>query len=319
MAWAVVAMTVMIVAVDQLLWRPLVVWSQRFRVEEIGSGEPPHRGSSRSSGGRASCGGFALAPSGAHGRRRARGRRRCGARRPPGRAPPGPVSCGLRRPPRPRVLRPRPLSGARCASSASSSASRRASGASSASRSGRPASGRPGRLALAVLWTVPVGILLGRSPAWSRRLQPVVQIVASFPAPMLYPLVTAPSSSRVPLRGVAAVLMVLGAQWYVLFNVLAGASAMPGDLGEAADVYGLSGFRRFRTLDLRPFSRSSSPGSSRPPGARGTLPSSPRRSSSAGRSSRPSGSALSSRAPRTTETSRSWPPESSRCRSPSSS
>ena len=68
---------------------------------------------------------------------------------------------------------------------------------------------------------------------------------------MLYPLVTAVLLAlRVPFAVIAAVLMVLGAQWYVLFNVLAGASAVPGDLGEAASVYRLSGIRRFRTLDL---------------------------------------------------------------------
>src|SRR5262249_43950715 len=41
MAWAIVAMTIMIVAVDQLLWRPLVAWSQRFRLEDIDTSEPP--------------------------------------------------------------------------------------------------------------------------------------------------------------------------------------------------------------------------------------------------------------------------------------
>ena len=85
-----------------------------------------------------------------------------------------------------------------------------------------------GALALAVAWTLPVGILVGRSPAWSRRLQPVVQIVASFPAPMIFPIVTgALLALHVPFAVIAAVLMLLGAQWYVLFNVLAGASAVP--------------------------------------------------------------------------------------------
>jgi NitT/TauT family transport system permease protein len=68
---------------------------------------------------------------------------------------------------------------------------------------------------------------------------------------MLFPLVTAALlAAGVPFSVVAAVLMALGAQWYVLFNVLAGASAVPGDLGEAADVYRVSGLRRVLTLDL---------------------------------------------------------------------
>jgi NitT/TauT family transport system permease protein len=106
-----------------------------------------------------------------------------------------------------------------------------------------------GALALAVAWTLPVGILVGRSPTWSRRLQPVVQIVASFPAPMLFPLVTgALLALAVPFSAVAAILMLLGAQWYVLFNVLAGASAVPGDLVESATVYRVEGVARWRTL-----------------------------------------------------------------------
>jgi NitT/TauT family transport system permease protein len=108
-----------------------------------------------------------------------------------------------------------------------------------------------GALALAVAWTLPVGILVGRSPVWSRRLQPVVQIVASFPAPMLFPIVTGVLLAlRVPFSAVAAVLMLLGAQWYVLFNVLAGASAVPPDLVEATAVYGVAGSARWRTLFL---------------------------------------------------------------------
>ena len=106
-------------------------------------------------------------------------------------------------------------------------------------------------LALGALWCVPVGILIGRSPKWSRRLQPVVQLVASFPAPMLFPLVTgALLALHVPFTVVAAVLMLMGAQWYVLFNVLAGASAMPHDLEEASDTYSVKGFDRWRKLFL---------------------------------------------------------------------
>ena len=106
-------------------------------------------------------------------------------------------------------------------------------------------------LVLAVLWTVPVGILLGRSQVWSRRMQPVVQTMASFPAPMLYPIVTgALLVFHVPFALVAAILMFLGAQWYVLFNVLAGASAIPHDLDEASDVYRIGGRQRWTTLYL---------------------------------------------------------------------
>jgi NitT/TauT family transport system permease protein len=106
-------------------------------------------------------------------------------------------------------------------------------------------------LLLSVLWTVPVGIILGRSPVRSRRLQPVVQTAASFPAPMLYPIVTgALLFFHVPFGLIAAILMFLGAQWYILFNVLAGASAIPHDLEEAAEVYRVEGRGRWTTLYL---------------------------------------------------------------------
>ena len=93
--------------------------------------------------------------------------------------------------------------------------------------------------------------MIGRSPKWSRRLQPVVQLVASFPAPMLFPLVTgALLALRVPFSIIAAVLMLMGAQWYMLFNVIAGASAIPHDLEEASETYSVNGFDRWKKLYL---------------------------------------------------------------------
>lgn len=106
-------------------------------------------------------------------------------------------------------------------------------------------------LLIGVAWTVPVGVWIGTSPRWSRRLQPVVQVVASIPAtaffPVLLPLLIALPSG---LSGAAVVLMLLGTQWYILFNVIAGAMAIPSDLKEATTVYQLTRWRRWRTLIL---------------------------------------------------------------------
>ncbi|MBX5458464.1 MAG: ABC transporter permease subunit [Thermogemmatispora sp.] len=106
-------------------------------------------------------------------------------------------------------------------------------------------------LALGTLWTVPVGVAIGLSPRWSRRLQPLVQIVASIPATALFPallvlLMALPGS----LSLAAILLMLLGTQWYVLFNVIAGAMAIPRELLEAAALFGVTGWRRWRTLIL---------------------------------------------------------------------
>ncbi len=102
---------------------------------------------------------------------------------------------------------------------------------------------------LGTAWALPAGILIGLSPRWSERLQPLIQVVASFPAPMLFPLVTmALVFFRIPFTAGCTTLMLLGAQWYILFNVIAGASAIPQDLKEVSNVYPMS--RRERWLRL---------------------------------------------------------------------
>jgi len=85
-----------------------------------------------------------------------------------------------------------------------------------------------------VIW-VPVGVWIGLDPKVSRLAQPVVQVLASFPANFLFPLITAALlATGITLNWGGILLMALGAQWYILFNVIAGASAIPNDLREAA-------------------------------------------------------------------------------------
>jgi NitT/TauT family transport system permease protein len=248
MAWAVLAMTVMIVAVDQLLWRPLVAWSQRFRTAEV-AGAPEARSWVLDLVRRSTV------------LRRLRLRRRRRARQT-ALVPAGPPAGALEVPDAGARLRALVLAvaGAAAALAAALGAWKLLRLLAAvptrewlvlAAALGATFLRTLGALALSVAWTLPVGIFVGRSPVWSRRLQPIVQIVASFPAPMLFPLVTGGLLAlRVPFSLIAAVLMLLGAQWYVLFNVLAGASAVPPDLVEAADVYGVAGGARWRTLFL---------------------------------------------------------------------
>jgi NitT/TauT family transport system permease protein len=100
--------------------------------------------------------------------------------------------------------------------------------------------------ALGTLWALPAGLAIGLSPRASRVLQPVVQVVASFPAPMLFPLAIAAFTwAGISLGWGSILLMLLGTQWYILFNVIAGAMAIPADLREAATEYRLRGWRRF--------------------------------------------------------------------------
>mgnify|MGYP005609721103 FL=1 len=89
-------------------------------------------------------------------------------------------------------------------------------------------------LVLSTLIWVPVGIKIGLNPRLSRYAQPLVQIFASFPANFLFPFVTAfLLATGISINWGSIFLMMLGAQWYILFNVIAGAQAMPSDLREA--------------------------------------------------------------------------------------
>jgi NitT/TauT family transport system permease protein len=106
-------------------------------------------------------------------------------------------------------------------------------------------------VALSTAWALPVGVLIGRSPGMSRALQPVIQIVASFPAPMIFPIVVlALANVGLGLGLGSVVLMILSAQWYILFNVISAVAALPPQLAEAAQVFKVTGMRRWRTLYL---------------------------------------------------------------------
>jgi NitT/TauT family transport system permease protein len=112
-------------------------------------------------------------------------------------------------------------------------------------------------ITLASLVWVPVGVWLGLRPAWARRVQPVAQFLAAFPANLLFPpfvvvIVTFHLNADIFLTP----LMILGTQWYILFNVIAGAAAYPGDLQEAAKnfrVGGLLWWRRVMVPGILPY------------------------------------------------------------------
>jgi NitT/TauT family transport system permease protein len=247
MVWAIVAMAIMIVALDQLLWRPIVVWAQKFRVEESGHEEMMsswflnllrrsqifqaiHHVLDR----------FHRAQESRHARQAA--------------------------------VKPSPRPSTRWAPLLSLVAFVVLLGVLligtwqllgllwpvTALQWGEilVAAGMTlGRvllaLALGTVWALPAGLAIGLSPRLSRMLQPVVQVVASFPASMLYPLVLAALAfAHVTLGWGSIFLMLLGTQWYILFNVIAGAMAIPADLREAAASYRIKGWQRFRILYL---------------------------------------------------------------------
>lgn len=106
-------------------------------------------------------------------------------------------------------------------------------------------------VALGSLWAIPVGVWIGHHPRWSRLVQPLIQMAASFPAPMIFPLVVGGLlSCGVGLGASAIVLLLLGTQWYVLFNVIAGSSAIPRELWEVCRLSHLSRIDRWTKLIL---------------------------------------------------------------------
>jgi NitT/TauT family transport system permease protein len=101
---------------------------------------------------------------------------------------------------------------------------------------------------LGTLWALPAGILIGLSPRLTRLLQPLIQVGASFPAPMIYPLALGIFAwLKLPIAMSSALLMLLGVQWYILFNVLAGAVTISGDLTDSFKLIGV----RQKTLWLK--------------------------------------------------------------------
>jgi NitT/TauT family transport system permease protein len=103
----------------------------------------------------------------------------------------------------------------------------------------------------ATLVWVPIGVWIGMNPRVTRFAQPVVQVLASFPANLLFPLATVVFIAwHISINIGSVLLMALGAQWYILFNVIAGASAIPSDLREAMTSMRVSGWLRWRRFIL---------------------------------------------------------------------
>jgi NitT/TauT family transport system permease protein len=248
--WGVVAMVLMIIILDQFLWRPLVVWGQKFRVEEGGAEEGMHswfldliR--------RSQILGWL---------RRLLSPKPSALPPDPGTPPPATAA------PAPRILDARLLKAVSFLAFAGL-LSVMGYGAFKIielfsrvalsqwlvllEKAGATLLRVVAAVGLSALWTVPVGLWIGLSPRLSRISQPFVQVAASFPAPMLFSyVILLMGLIGLPLNWGSVALMILGAQWYILFNVIAGTMAIPSDLLEAARMYRISGWQRFRKVLL---------------------------------------------------------------------
>jgi NitT/TauT family transport system permease protein len=106
-------------------------------------------------------------------------------------------------------------------------------------------------LALAAAWTIPIGVAIGSHPRLARLAQPLAQIAASVPATALFPVVLLLLIRLGGGLGIGSIaLMLLGTQWYILFNVIAGAMAIPTDLKEVATLFRFSTLERWKKVIL---------------------------------------------------------------------
>jgi NitT/TauT family transport system permease protein len=249
MAWAVLAMILMIVVMNQLIWRPATVWAQRFKVEDVAAGQTEEslvldllRRSRLLWLGH----GLLVAP--------VKKALDAWDLRHAQRAVDPPKSAkelaSL-----PRLALWLPLFGLACVglyllvtllqrvtaaqwlvlSEATCLTLFRVLGA----------------VALGTLWMIPIGVAVGLRPRLAASLQPAIQVAASFPAPMLFSLfLVVFDVLHIDLAWGSVLLMLAGTQWYILFNVLGGTMAIPSDLHEATAIYRWTMWQKWKHLYL---------------------------------------------------------------------
>ncbi|GAA1914949.1 ABC transporter permease [Streptantibioticus ferralitis] len=245
---AIGVMVVMVIGVNVLFWRPMVAWSERFRVEESEAAERP-RSVVLDLLRRSSLPDLMARPLRSAGRALDEAARPFGLAehpltRPDGRERTGDVFFA-------GALAVAVLYGAWKALGYV----RGSVGLGEFGHAFALGAATFGRVALllvvaTVVW-VPIGVWIGMNPKVTRFAQPVVQVLASFPANFLFPFATAAFVALgISLNAGSVLLMALGAQWYILFNVIAGASAIPSDLREAMTCFHIGGRLRWRCFIL---------------------------------------------------------------------
>ncbi len=106
-------------------------------------------------------------------------------------------------------------------------------------------------LLISAAWTIPVGVAIGFSPRLARFVQPVAQVLASIPATAFFPILLIGLVKIGGGLGIGSIaLMLLGTQWYILFNVIAGAMSIPSDLREVTSLYRFTRWQRWTRLIL---------------------------------------------------------------------
>ncbi|MEO6803943.1 MAG: ABC transporter permease subunit [Granulicella sp.] len=251
MAWGIATVIAIIVATDQLLWRPVIAWSDKFKIEQSAGTDrisSPILHLIQRSNALAAIKLHTLTPlseriyltvAARHSRHR--------AQQAAGEIHPSPIWPGI-------VVMV--IGGAIILYAAGSALLRlREIDASQylliAESAGATFLRVNLSLLLAALWTIPAGVAIGFNPRLARIVQPIVQVTASFPAPILFPIIILGLMKLGGGLGIGSIaLMLLGTQWYILFNVIAGAMAIPSDLREVSTLFRFTRWQRWRTVIL---------------------------------------------------------------------
>lgn len=256
-AWGLVTMIAIIVATDQLIWRPIIAWSDKFKFEQVESTErvrSPLLHLLQHSRGLRTLKHHTIRPLSEGLYQRLAEDRKVRTERAAA-APDGEQSAanGLKTALRAIIIM--------VAAAAVLYAAWRALGLLrevDASQFGEIMKGALATflrvnvsLLLASLWTIPVGVAIGFHPRLARIAQPLAQIAASVPATALFPVILIALVRMGGGLGIGSIaLMLLGTQWYILFNVIAGAMAIPSDMREVADLFRFTTVQRWKTVIL---------------------------------------------------------------------
>jgi NitT/TauT family transport system permease protein len=255
--WGLLTMVAIIVATDQLIWRPIIAWSDKFKFEQVESGSrirSPLLHLLQHSRGLRSLRQHTVVPleEGLY-RRLAKDRTETATQTTPSRKDIAPKSGRVARLLRGTVL---VLIAAVVAYAAWQAVTllRQVHGSQFTEiLRGAMATFLRVNVALliAALWTIPVGVAIGFHPRLARIAQPIAQIAASVPATALFPVILIALVRVGGGMGIGSIaLMLLGTQWYILFNVIAGAMAIPSDLKEVATLFHFTTLQKWKTVIL---------------------------------------------------------------------
>jgi NitT/TauT family transport system permease protein len=255
--WGLLTMIAIIVATDQLIWRPVIVWSDKFKFEQVESGSrvrSPLLHVLQHSRGLRSLREHTIVPLGEGLYRRLAKERK---------EPVAQISATGKGP---AQWKDRALASLRglivvVAAAAVLYAAWQALTLLRQVHGSQFAEIMKGALAtflrvnvsliLAAAWTIPAGVAIGFHPRLARIAQPIAQIAASVPATALFPVILLALVRLGGGLGIGSIaLMLLGTQWYILFNVIAGAMAIPSDLKEVATLFHFTTLQRWKTVIL---------------------------------------------------------------------